>query len=297
MRLSEDLLFLAARALYRTDIAHSSEMKSALQTIEAYDRYRSGEIRRILEASERCGVKIAGKTVVDLGCNDGAVSVEYLRSGARKVIGLDIDEAAVCRAREVHQDDRLEFLLSSVDAIPLADRSVDLVISYDVFEHVARPEAILRELHRILASGGQVLIGTWGWFHPFAPHLWSVMPVPWAHVFFSEPALLRVCRRVYHSRWYVPNMHDFDASGRRKPDKYTGDAISAEYLNKFLIKDFEKAFAAAGFRCRTRPVPFGSSYARWTRHLLGVPWLREFLSGYVWFALTKLDRGGAPQGT
>ncbi len=56
---------------------------------------------------------------------------------------------------------------------------VDVVLCYDVFEHVSRPAAVLDECYRILKPGGKMLIGTWGWYHPFAPHLWSTMPVPW----------------------------------------------------------------------------------------------------------------------
>jgi len=132
-----------------------------------------------------------------------------------------------------------------------------------------------------------VLIGTWSWRHPFAPHLWAVMPVPWAHLLVSERTLLKACRRVYHAPWYSPNRHDFDAAGRRLPDKYTETAISRDYLNHYLISDFEQAFRAAGFSCRTETIPFGSRYARWTRPFTRVPWLREFLSGYVWFILNK----------
>src|SRR5262249_2905539 len=138
-----------------------------------------------------------------------------------------------------------------------------------------------------LVPGGKALIGTWSWWHPFAPHLWSVMPVPWAQVFFSERTILKVCRRVYHSAWYVPNMHDYDENGQRLADRYAHEAISTDYLNKYLIRDFEGALRASGFDYETHPVPFGSRYARWTRLCLRVPWLREFVAGYVWFVLTK----------
>lgn len=287
MRIAEQILFQLARFLYRTEVAHSSEMKNALQHIDAYDVYRATEINRILEAVERYRLLIAGRTIVDFGCNDGAISVEYLRRGAARVIGVDIDEHAIQRACALHHEERATFVQSTVSTIPLEDQSVDAVISYDVFEHVSQPTKILKELYRILTPTGQALIGTWSWRHPFAPHLWAVMPVPWAHMFFSEQTLLRVCRRVYHSPWYIPNMHDYDHEGQRLADKYTHESISTDYLNRYLIQDFERAFLASGFIYETHAVPFGSRYARWTRVCLHVPWLREFMAGYVWFVLTK----------
>ena len=86
---------------------------------------------------------------------------------------------------------------------------------------------------------------------------------------------------------YIPNMHDYDQEGQRLADKYTHETISTDYLNKCLIQDFERAFLASGFVYETHPVPFGSRYARWTRVCLHMPWLREFMAGYVWFVLTK----------
>lgn len=295
MWLTEQVLYRLARAMHRSEVAHSSEMKSALRNIDAYDTYRSMETDRILAAVERLRIPLTGQTVVDFGCSDGAISARYLRSGAAAVVGVDIDERALRRARALHRDRRLTFVKSGVDTIPLDDCSADVVISYDVFEHVSRPVPILSELGRILRPGGKALIGTWSWYHPFAPHLWAVMPVPWAHLVVSERTLLRACRRVYRSAWYVPNMHDYDENGRRLADKYTADAISPDYLNKLRIKDFERAFAASGFGFETHPVPFGSRYARYARPLAHLPWTREFLAGYVWFVLTNSDRTALAQ--
>ena len=115
------------------------------------------------------------------------------------------------------------------------------------------------------------------------------MPVPWAHVFFSERTILRTCRRVYDSPWYVPNIHDIDEHGNKRQDKYLGDEISTDYLNKFLIKDFEKVFAATPFRQRVYLCPFGSRYARWTRFFLSLPYVREFFTSHIWVLLQKDD--------
>ena len=288
MWLAEQVLFQLARSLYKTEVAHTSEMKSALKNINAYDAYRAAEIHRIIKVLTTYRISISGRTIVDFGCSDGAISAEYLRSGAARVIGVDIDERALERARVMMQhEDRVTFIQNTVNSIPLSDESADIVISYDVFEHVSQPAEILKEIYRILSPGGKAVIGTWSWWHPFAPHLWSTMPVPWAHVFFSEKTVLRVCRRVYQSSWYKPTMHDYDQKGDRIPDKYTNEAISTDYLNKWLIRDFERTVLASGFILATHPVPFGSRYARWTRFFLRFPWFRELLSGYVWFVLTK----------
>jgi 2-polyprenyl-3-methyl-5-hydroxy-6-metoxy-1,4-benzoquinol methylase len=285
MTLSEDVLYFAARRLYKTEVAHSTEMKQSLASADAYSNFRAKEIARVASQVKAQGIDVRGKTVLDVGCNDGALSQGYLEMGAAKVLGIDIDESAIRRARERYPDPRIDYTLSTPSEIPLPDECADVAMSYDVFEHVAEPAVMTRELFRILRPGGQALIGTQSWRHPFAPHLWSTMPVPWAHVLFNEATLLSVCQRVYKSTWYRPVMHDFDAMGRRL-DKYKHRSIPREYLNRYLIRDFERTFRACGFLVDTRPVPFGSRYARWTQVFLGTP-LREFLSGYVWFVLTR----------
>lgn len=171
-----------------------------------------------------------------------------------------------------------------MSAIPLADHSIDLIVSFDVFEHVAEPMPILREMRRILAPGGQIVIGTIGWKMPFAPHLWATMPVPWAHVLVSERTLLRACRRVYHATWYQPTMHDLGPNGERLPDKYTHETIARSYLNHCTVRNFERAFQETGFSFSTDIRPIGGR--GFLKPLCRLPFVREFVGSTVWFVLS-----------
>ena len=191
------------------------------------------------------------------------------------------------RANELYASEHINFVLNTPDSIPLADDYADLVVSFDVFEHISDPKTIVNELYRIIKPGGQVLIGTWGWHHPFSPHLRSTMPVPWAHVLFGEKTMLKVCRRVYLSEWYKPTLSDLNEKGEKKPNKYTQESISSDYLNKYFIKDFEKVFSESKFEYRTDLTPFNHHIAKKTKFILRSSRLREFFSGYAWFILTK----------
>ena len=281
--IGEHTLTVLARLFSRSEVAHSTEMKEALRDATLQERYRAHELERVKAAAGRYRVPVADRIVLDLGCNDGALTAGLPQLGAREVIGVDVDAGAIAIAES--RGVPVRFLASSVDRIPLPDASVDTAISYDVFEHVAHPETLARELARVVRKDGVVLIGTWSWCHPFAPHLWAVMPVPWAHFLVSERTLLAACRRVYHAPWYVPNRYDFDADGKRRPDKYTETALSRDYLNRYRIRDFEQAFAAAGWATETYPLPFGS--LRWTAPLLAIRPFTDWLSGYVWFVLRR----------
>lgn len=287
MWVSESLLFRLAKLFYKSEAAHSNEMKQALTNREDYNRFRREQIDKILAAAEKYGMSIQDRVVLDMGCSDGAISGGYLERGAAEVIGVDIDAPAVEQAQKNFGTDKLSFHASTTTGMPLEDNRVDAIMCYDVFEHVSQPDEMLQECYRVLKPGGQMLIGTWGWRHPYAPHLWSTMPVPWAHVVFSEKTLLRTCKRVYLSPWYRPTMHDFDENGNKIPDKFNEEEISKDYLNKLLVRDFEKVFESSPFEYQLHRQHFGSKLARWTKYFLKAPIVGEFVTSYIWVVLTK----------
>jgi SAM-dependent methyltransferase len=278
---AEHTLYTLARLLYRTEVVHDAEMKQALQSLKANNTYRSQQVNRMLAATKRFQLPLDGD-ILDLGCNDGALTVQY--DAPRTLTGIDIDAQAIERAKARHS--RVTFLVGTPGTLPLPDASLDGILCYDVFEHVAKPDEVLAECRRVLRPGGWMLIGTWGWGHPFAPHLWATMPVPWAHLLVSERTLFRACRRVYHASWYRPTYHDLDANGNRHKDRYTQTRIDPNYLNKFKIRDFEKVFRDSGFAWEVSVEPFGS--APWIAPLLKTP-LREYLHSYLW-AVLRRDR-------
>jgi len=130
---------------------------------------------------------LRGKTVVDFGCGDGAEAIELAMLGVRRVIGLDIRPAILEQARRAAEDRGVANICEFVTEVT---EPADAVISLDGFEHYSDPEAMLAIMYRLLRPGGQVL-ASFGptWYHPLGGHLFSVFP--WAHLLFSEAALLR----------------------------------------------------------------------------------------------------------
>jgi SAM-dependent methyltransferase len=122
-----------------------------------------------LTASLGCGVPTsvadlrAGDTVLDLGSGAGAdVLISARRVGPTgRAIGLDMTaemvQLARARAREAGVENA-EFLEGYLEAIPLEDGSVDVVISNCVINLTADKRAVLAEAARVLRPGGRFAI-------------------------------------------------------------------------------------------------------------------------------------------
>lgn len=99
-----------------------------------------------------------GARALDLGCGTGGFTAALAQAGA-SVIGVDVAEAALARARAAHPG--LDFRLVPFDGpLPLADNAFDLVWASEVIEHVADTARWLSEVRRVLAPGGRVLLTT-----------------------------------------------------------------------------------------------------------------------------------------
>ena len=89
-------------------------------------------------------VPLSGRTVVDVGCGDGAF-VRRLRAAGADALGVDID---VARAWEADPDGR--YLTGGAEALPLDDASVDVAVLMRSLHHVPDPDAAFPELRRVV---------------------------------------------------------------------------------------------------------------------------------------------------
>jgi SAM-dependent methyltransferase len=96
-------------------------------------------------------------TVLDLGCGNGALLARFAGRMARGV-GLDASPAMVerARSRQAHLP-HLEFAVMREPVIPLADRSVDVVVSLLSWRYLDW-DPLMAEIRRVLKPGGRLLI-------------------------------------------------------------------------------------------------------------------------------------------
>jgi SAM-dependent methyltransferase len=130
---------------------------------------------------------LRGKVVIDFGCGDGDDAIALAKNCARRVIGIDVREAVLERAREKASREGVERICQFCTN---TDERADAVVCIDSFEHFIEPRSALMKMYELLRPSGAVF-ASFGptWYHPLGGHLFSVFP--WAHLFFSEKALIR----------------------------------------------------------------------------------------------------------
>lgn len=101
-----------------------------------------------------------GKRVLDYGCGSGFGAAQIAQSAAH-VVAVDVAEDAVAYARDRFAGGNLEFLsIDPTAPLPFDDASFDVVLSFQVLEHVLDTRNYLSEIRRILAPGGQLVLVT-----------------------------------------------------------------------------------------------------------------------------------------
>jgi SAM-dependent methyltransferase len=100
-----------------------------------------------------------GQSVLDAGCGVGYGSAMLARAGATEVVGVDVSVRAVEAAAD-KAPQNASFLAGDVHALPFEDARFDLVVCFEVIEHVERQDEVIAELARVLAPGGVLAISS-----------------------------------------------------------------------------------------------------------------------------------------
>lgn len=148
--------------------------EGATVTPSQYAHWRQTRLGRITERAEtRLVFELAGlldsKRVLDIGTGDGTYAIEAARRGA-DATGLDADRAMLATARARAGEHGLSLALREgrAEELPFGDGSFDVVLAVTVLCFVRDTRRAVREMARVLAPGGRLVVGELGRFSVWA---------------------------------------------------------------------------------------------------------------------------------
>jgi len=230
-----------------------------------------------------------GQRVLDVGCGRGELVIHSALWGARAV-GIDYSETAVAIAQGAlasHPADirqRAAFVLMEARRLGFPDASFDTALMTDVVEHLAPAElaAALAETHRVLRSGGRLVVHT-------SPNRLLLDRVYPAYTRRVHQALAAVCRLLhYRDAVFSPDLPvasrypRTDYERRLHINEQTGDSLraaveSAGFRVERLLY-WEPAAYPTRLSLRLRLLDF----LRYLRPLSYFPPLDRYFCNHIW---------------
>jgi ubiquinone/menaquinone biosynthesis C-methylase UbiE len=104
-----------------------------------------------------------GERILDVACGTGAVAFEAARviGGDGSVTGLDLNAGMLTIARAHDLQGAVQWQEGSMQAMPFPDEVFTLVLCQQGIQFCPDRAAALREMHRVLASGGRLVLSVW----------------------------------------------------------------------------------------------------------------------------------------
>jgi len=156
---------------------------------------------RHLAAYRYATALVPGKHVADVGCGEG-FGTQLLADTAASVLGLDYSTAAISVCRRTWHKPNLRFREADLNSDQTVGATFDLVLAFQVLEHIREEVAFLRRLKTLLAPGGTLLLTTPNRLQSFSENPYHVRE-------YTAPELRAVLERVF-SRVIVLGMFGND---------------------------------------------------------------------------------------
>jgi SAM-dependent methyltransferase len=106
---------------------------------------------------QRLAQRCMGRDVLEAGCGEG-YGADLIAAVARQVTAVDYDEATVAHVRARYP--RVQVIHGNLAELPLPDQSVDVVVNFQVIEHLWDQPQFVRECARVLRPSGLLMIST-----------------------------------------------------------------------------------------------------------------------------------------
>ena len=177
-----------------------------------------GNLQTNLDFLSQTSVLKSSDKVLEIGCGIGSVVFELNKQGY-DITGTDISGAAIAYGLKKYSHIRLE--VQAAETLPYDNESFDVVLSFDLFEHIAQIDQHVSEVRRVLRPGGSYLFQT---------------PNKYSNTIFETLWTKSLKWRRYH-----PSLHSPGQLKRRLARHgFTTRFVKMDPINEFTLKKLKK---------------------------------------------------------
>ncbi len=145
------------------------EVNKAARCGEPSYVWREGQERRLQMILEAAGERLNG-SLLENGCGVG-MYIDHLAAHTKTIVGMEYDFDRARTAFHVKMNHaNASILCAAGEGLPFPSGTFSLILSHEVLEHVQDDRAAVREMVRVLKTGGRILIFTPNRGYPFETH-------------------------------------------------------------------------------------------------------------------------------
>ncbi len=187
-------------------------------------RVQFGNLQINLDFLQQTGLIRDGLACLELGCGIGNIAA-FLQEQGVSMIASDISQTAIDHAQKAHPE--IDFRQHSAESLPYEDQCFDLVMSFDVLEHLSDVEQHLCEVRRVLKPGGSYLLQT---------------PNKLSNSVFETLKCRSMAWKKYH-----PSLHFYGQLRRRfRRNGFSFQCIKMNTMNEFAIQKIKRVGLPGG---------------------------------------------------
>ena len=177
-----------------------------------------GNLQTNLEFIAHTDLLRSNYKILEVGCGIGSIVSELTKQGYN-ITGSDISHEAIAYGLKRYGDIQLE--VQAAEILQVENETFDIVLSFDLLEHIAQVDRHISEVFRVLRPGGYYLFQT---------------PNKYSNIIFETLQTRTLQWRNYH-----PSLHS-PGQLRRRLSKHGFETrfVKMNPINEFTIKKFKK---------------------------------------------------------
>ena len=105
---------------------------------------------------------VRNKSVLDIGCGYGAMTIKIAKSGAEKVIGVDVSEKMIKKANTENSDDKIQYQNISAEQINTIEDKFDIVVSCLAIHYIENFKELFTNIASLVKAKGKFIFSAKG---------------------------------------------------------------------------------------------------------------------------------------